>query len=194
MRPRTTRRRSSSEDAIRECGTSGADTGTSWARNRAFRESTSELLAYIDDDVVVDAGWARAVVRLFAENRDVMAVTGFVGPYGIETPAQQWFEDHGGFGRGFERRWLRHRQGESARRLPTPVRSAPGPTWSFAEAIFSDVGPFDPALGAGTVAEGGDDLDMFFRVLRAGGTLVYEPATMTRHRHRLDESGLRGIS
>jgi GT2 family glycosyltransferase len=165
--------------------------GLSWARNRAFQESTSELLAYIDDDVVVDAGWARAVVRLFAENRDVIAVTGFVGPYEIETPAQQWFEDHGGFGRGFERRWLRRRQGESGAALANTGTLGTGANMVFRKAIFHEVGLFDPALGAGTVAEGGDDLDMFFRILRAGGTLVYEPATMTRHRHRLDESGLR---
>ena len=165
--------------------------GTSRARNRAVRDSTSDLLAYIDDDVVVDRAWARAVVRLFAENADVMAVTGFVGPYEIETPAQQWFEDHGGFGRGFERRWLRYQQGESAATLANTGTFGGGGNCAFRRAIFSDVGPFDPALGGGTIAEGGEDLDMFFRVLRAGGTLVYEPAAMARHRHRLDEIGLR---
>jgi GT2 family glycosyltransferase len=165
--------------------------GTSWARNRAVRDSTSELLAYIDDDVVVDRRWARAVVRLFAENSDVMGVTGLVAPYEIETAAQQWFEDHGGFGRGFERRWLRRRQRGSAGALANTGTFGTGANVTFRRMILGDVGPFDPALGGGTVAEGGEDLDMFFRVLRAGGTLVYEPAAMVRHRHRRDESALR---
>jgi GT2 family glycosyltransferase len=165
--------------------------GTSWARNRAVSDSTSELLAYIDDDVVVDPAWARAVVRLFDENPDVMAVTGLVAPYEIETPAQQWFEDHGGFSRGFERRWLRRQQGKSAATLGNTGTFGTGANCAFRRSIFRDVGPFDPALGGGTVAEGGEDLDIFFRVLRAGGTLVYEPAAMARHRHRLDEDGLR---
>jgi GT2 family glycosyltransferase len=165
--------------------------GTSWARNRAVRESTSDLLGYIDDDVVVDPAWARAVVRLFDENPGVMVVTGFVAPYEIETPAQQWFENHGGFGRGFERRWLQRQQGQSPATYGNTGTFGTGANMTFRRTVLRDVGMFDPALGGGTIAEGGEDLDIFFRVLRAGGTLVYEPAAMARHRHRLDESGLR---
>ena len=42
---------------------------------------------------------------------------------------------------------------------------------------------FDPALGAGTTAKGGDDLAAFFDVIAAGHSLVYEPAAIVHHQH-----------
>jgi hypothetical protein len=46
------------------------------------------------------------------------------------------------------------------------------------------VGGFDPALDVGTPTNGGGDLDMLYRVLRAGHTVAYEPAAVVWHRHR----------
>src|SRR5690606_34847875 len=34
--------------------------GLDWARNRAIAEARGEIIAYTDDDVVVDPGWIRA--------------------------------------------------------------------------------------------------------------------------------------
>jgi hypothetical protein len=45
-------------------------------------------------------------------------------------------------------------------------------------------GGFDPALGAGTPTHGAEDLDIFFRIVTEGGTIVYEPGAVVRHRHR----------
>jgi hypothetical protein len=42
----------------------------------------------------------------------------------------------------------------------------------------------------GTVTHGGGDLEMFFRVLKEGYTLVYEPSALVRHRHRRDYAQL----
>ena len=90
--------------------------GLDWARNRAIEEAEGEILAYTDDDVVVDPGWVRALAALFAENPDVMAVTGLVVPYELETESQILFEMYGGFGRGFDRKWYRvGRKGERPR-------------------------------------------------------------------------------
>src|SRR5205823_5518251 len=50
---------------------------------------------------------------------------------------------------------------------------------------------FDPALGAGSPARGGDDLAAFFDVIAAGHRLVYEPTAVVRHRHRADYDSLR---
>ena len=81
--------------------------GLNWARNRAILEAHGEIIAYTDDDVVVDSRWVSALVRIFSENPEVMAMTGWVVPYEIETEAQFLFEEYGGFGRGFERKWYR---------------------------------------------------------------------------------------
>ena len=79
--------------------------GLNWARNRAIAEARGEIIAYTDDDVVVDPGWVRALAHVFAQHPEVMAVTGLVVPYELETEAQMFFERYGGFGRGFERKW-----------------------------------------------------------------------------------------
>ena len=79
--------------------------GLDHARNRAVIETTTDVLAFTDDDVVVDPGWSAAIARAFAEEPQLGALTGLVLPLQLATPAQQLFERLGGFGKGFVRRW-----------------------------------------------------------------------------------------
>ena len=62
---------------------------------------------------------------------------------------------------------------------------------AFRRSLFTRIGAFDPALDVGTPTRGGGDLDMFFRVLKEGHVLVYEPRAIVRHRHRRSMEGLR---
>jgi GT2 family glycosyltransferase len=166
--------------------------GLNWARNRAIIEARGEIIAYTDDDGVVDPGWVRTLVSVFTEDPDVMAVTGLVVPYELETEAQIFFEWHGGFGRGFERRWYRV-EPESGERWPYhgAGQFGTGANMAYRRSLFDQIGYFDPALDVGTVTNGGGDLEMFFRVLKEGYTLVYEPSAIVRHRHRRDYTQLR---
>jgi len=167
--------------------------GLDWARNRAIHEAIGDVVAFTDDDVIADALWVGALKRTFAEFPEAMAVTGLVLPYELETPAQLQFEEYGGFGRGFERRVFRVDQahGERAvRQHGGTGKFGTGANMAFRKTVFSEIGMFDPALDVGTVTNGGGDLDMFLRVLRAGHTLVYEPAALVRHRHRRERAAL----
>jgi GT2 family glycosyltransferase len=166
--------------------------GLDWARNRAILEARGELLAYTDDDVIVDPGWVSALVRVFTADPEVMAVTGLVIPDELETEAQRLFEIYGGFGRGFCRQWYR----ASSTRPLAPVHGGTGKfgtgaNMAFRRQMFDRIGGFDPALDVGTCTNGGGDLEMFFRVLKHGHTLVYEPAALVRHRHRRTYEQLR---
>jgi GT2 family glycosyltransferase len=166
--------------------------GLNWARNRAIIEARGEVIAYTDDDVVVDPGWVRALASVFAENPEVMAVTGLVVPYELETEAQLLFERHGGFGRGFKREWYRLDRGSGKRwKYYGTGRFGTGANMAYRRSLFDQIGYFDPALDVGTVTNGGGDLEMFFRVLKEGHTLVYEPSAIVRHRHRRDYAQLR---
>jgi O-antigen biosynthesis protein len=166
--------------------------GLDWARNRAILEAKGEILAYTDDDVVVDPGWVKGLAQVFSENPDVMAVTGLVVPYELETESQLLFELYGGFGRGFERRWFRATPDKP---LPWQLLGAgqfgTGANMAYRRSVFEKIGYFDPALDVGTLTNGGGDLEMFFRVLKAGYALVYEPQAMLRHRHRREYQRLK---
>ncbi|MEP9410712.1 MAG: glycosyltransferase [Candidatus Brocadia sp.] len=168
--------------------------GLDWARNRAVIESSGEIIAYTDDDVVVDSGWIKAIAAVFAENAEVMAVTGLVVPYELETEAQILFERCGGFGRGFERKWCRVdiESGERAAALHGSTgKYGTGANMAYRRGLFYQIGYFDTALDVGTVTGGGGDLEMFFRVLKAGYALVYEPGAIVRHCHRRNYAQLR---
>jgi GT2 family glycosyltransferase len=166
--------------------------GLSYARNAGFAAATGDILIAIDDDVVAPPGWLERLLASFARP-DVMAVTGHVLPLELETRAQCWFEAYGGLGKGFMRReangdWFRGR------------RTA-APTWelgatanaAFRASVFRDprVGMLDEALGAGTPAGCSEDTYLFYRMLKAGHTIVYEPTAWVWHRHRRDDRALR---
>lgn len=160
--------------------------GLGWARNRALAEATGEILAFTDDDVVVDAGWVEALAAVFQEDAQVGAVTGLVLPLELETRAQRLFEDYRSFGRGHERIHARMSPGAGpvAARYGLTGSFGAGANMAFRRRVLEELGGFDPCLGPGTLSRGGDDLEMYFRVLKTGHALVYEPAAVVRHRHR----------
>jgi glycosyltransferase involved in cell wall biosynthesis len=168
--------------------------GLDRARNRAIVESRGEIIAYTDDDVSVDPAWLHAIANAFLEEPDAMCITGLVVPDEVDTEAQVLFERYGGFGRGFDRNVFRVdlESGQSTARLYGGTgRFGTGANMAFRRCFFDAAGPFDPGLDVGTPANGGGDLDMFFRVLKSGASLVYEPAAIVRHRHRRDLPALR---
>src|SRR5512140_3654928 len=159
--------------------------GRDWARNRALAEARGAIIAFTDDDVIVDQGWIEAIVDLFVDAPNVHAVTGLVVPFELESAAQQDFERYGGFGRGFARVWHVAGAHHGAGRFGT------GANMAFRRALFDEIGGFDPSLDVGTPADGGGDLEMFFRILQEGHMLVYEPRAVVRHRHRREPERLR---
>jgi GT2 family glycosyltransferase len=165
--------------------------GLNWARNRAIIEARGDIIAFTDDDVVVDPGWVKALAAVFDEEPEAMAVTGSVVPYELETESQELFERYGGFCRGFERRWYHANSAPLARVHGMTGRYGAGANMAYRSNLFKNIGCFDPALDMGTVTNGGGDLEMFFRVLKGGYCLVYEPNALVRHRHRRDYDNLR---
>jgi ABC-type polysaccharide/polyol phosphate export permease/GT2 family glycosyltransferase len=170
--------------------------GLDIARNRALWATTSEVIAFLDDDAQADPGWVRSVVEGFAATPEAAAVTGLILPLELETPAQELFEANGGFGRGFKRRVLPHDRsrllGLHAPMVAEVLGAGCGCNMAFRTVVLKDLGGFDEALDAGRPLLGGGDLDMMYRVMRAGHALVYEPRAMVRHRHRRSEAQLAG--
>jgi GT2 family glycosyltransferase len=166
--------------------------GLDFARNRAVREATGELLAFVDDDVVVDRGWLAGLMDAWACNPDAGAFTGLILPLELETEAQILFEWRGGFRRGF--RTVRWHQ-DQYRDDPIYPRGAgifgTGANMAFRRDVLIEIGGFDEALDTGRPLPGGGDLDIYYRILRAGYALIYEPVYLIFHQHRREMKALR---
>jgi cellulose synthase/poly-beta-1,6-N-acetylglucosamine synthase-like glycosyltransferase len=149
------------------------------------------FVAFTDDDVLVDRYWLAELIQGFAAAPNVGCVTGMIAPAEIETQAQDWTEQFG-FKKGFQRR-IFDRQ---LRPTPSPLYPytagtfGSGANMAFRTEALRKMGGFDPALGAGSKALGGDDLAAFFGIIAHGYTLVYEPSAIVYHRHRRDYAGL----
>jgi glycosyltransferase involved in cell wall biosynthesis len=165
--------------------------GLDWARNRAIQEANGEIIAYTDDDVEADSLWVQALAGHFA-NPEVMCITGLVAPAELETEAQKLFEDYGGFGRGFHMRY--YTMGLRERWPYWPLAAGnfgTGCNMAYRKSLFDKIGGFDEALDVGTPSSGAGDHDMFYRTLRAGYLLVYEPQALIWHYHRRELTKLR---
>jgi GT2 family glycosyltransferase len=166
--------------------------GLAAAHNRALREVTAPIVAFTDDDVVVDSHWLSRLVAGFGVAPDVGCVTGMIFPLERETAAQALVEQSIGFNKGFEQRLFRDdRFTDDDPLFPYAAgRFGSGANMAFRTESLLAIGGFDAALGTGTRARGGDDLAAFFDIVSAGLALVYEPAAVVFHAHRRDEAAL----
>jgi len=162
--------------------------GLSSAQNRGIVEARGEIIAFTDDDVVLDTHWLAGLVRGFTKAENVACVTGLVVPLELETPTQVWFEEFGGFNRGFiQRIFDRTRKRNNTSLYPfTAGMFGAGATMAFTAEFLQREKGFDPALGPGTPSGGGGDLAAFFQVIMRGNRLVYEPTSLAYHEHRRD--------
>lgn len=167
--------------------------GLAYARNAGFVACTGDIAIATDDDVTVPPDWIEKLVAPFARS-DVMIVTGNVLPLELETPSQHFFELYGGLGRGFKRfevdgDWF---DSFKLRAVPTWELGATANA-AFRCTIFADpkLGLMDEALGPGMPSGVGEDTYVFYKVLKAGYTIVYEPEAFVWHKHRRDMAALR---
>jgi glycosyltransferase involved in cell wall biosynthesis len=142
--------------------------GVDRARNAGWRRTGHDAVLFVDDDVVVDAGWADALVAALASDPPAGFVTGRIdalpGGHSMERPVAIKDDDE-------------------AARLDASSTGTLGHSASLAvrRAALEDVGGFDEAMGAGARFQSSPEVDLFDRLFAAGWVGRYEPAARAWH-------------
>lgn len=149
--------------------------GLSASRNAAIQCATHPIVAFTDDDCVPDADWLHALAAGFDGAEAPDAVTGRVLPLGPERPGMY----------AVSTRASRIRRVYRGRALPWMVGS--GGNAAVRRTWLQRVGGFDEQLGAGAPGRSAEDLDLFYRLLRAGATMRFEPDAIVLHERQSGE-------
>jgi GT2 family glycosyltransferase len=167
--------------------------GLAYARNAGILASQGEIIVTTDDDVIAPCDWLEKLIAPLADER-VKVATGNVLPLELETEAQRLFEVYGGLGRGThplmaDRSWVSQFK---CRALPT-WRLGATANAAFHASIFGhpQIGLMEETLGAGMPSGVGEGTYLFYKVLKAGYTICYQPAAFVWHRHRREMGSLR---
>lgn len=145
--------------------------GAARARNRGYRESTGDLVAFLDDDVVVHPDWLETVFSVFEDPDAALAYGQVLVPdslvdavnQGNIVPALVWSD-------------------RNVLRRPAPFR-----LWGMSanmvarRSALDRIGGFDETLGVGGVCRAGEDFDFSYRVWNTGLAIVNEPALRVDH-------------
>ena len=140
------------------------------ALNRLIPTAKGSILAFLDDDVEVAAGWLRATQDFFLRHGfDVMQGC-ILFPPAVQHDAE------------FQRAWNRYRTivyvnfGDQVKQ----IRDLTGANMAVRREVFDQVGLFDERIGPG---QSGTSMDVEFcqRILRRGLRIGYQPQSVVYH-------------
>lgn len=149
--------------------------GLSRAYNTAVSLTSSEILAFTDDDCVVPTDWVTTIAAAFANDPDADLL------YGQVLPLTTLPDDNSLIP------WLP---------IEAPERMGPdsrfrvfgmGANFAARRRLFERIGPFDEVLGGGGALRSSQDFDMAYRTWRGGSVIVLRPEVQIRHDGRREE-------
>lgn len=167
--------------------------GKSEAMNLAIASLPSEFIAFFDDDIIlINEHWLDQLLSNFVDE-EVAYVSGRVIAAETKSEAQERWEKKGALDKGskklvvgkdFFQRFYLH---------GVPVQFVTmGANHIVKRDILQEVGAHDERFGPGQAIEGaGADLDLTYKVLKAGHKVVYDPEALVAHFHPEDLSELR---
>jgi glucosyl-dolichyl phosphate glucuronosyltransferase len=147
--------------------------GIAHARNRGIQEARGDIIAFTDDDVIVDNYWIQHIEMAFKEHADAACVGGKIVPI-WEIPKPQWLKPN-----------LYHMvalldYGDSVAYLDAP--DIWGANFAVRSEVFAKYGLFDSKLGRlPNKLYVGEDTEFVHRLLKANERILYYPLSIIYH-------------
>lgn len=141
--------------------------GVNRARNTGWRSAYSQLLAFVDDDVVVDPSWANAFVRSAIDNPSAAFITG-------RSTALDGASSHTEVA-------TKNDDAPALLDRTTTGDLGHGNNLLVRASALAVVGGWDEAMGVGARFKSAPETDLYDRLFAAGFTGRYEPAALAHH-------------
>jgi GT2 family glycosyltransferase len=142
--------------------------GLSACRNIGVKHSQGEIVAFVDDDVMLNSNWSCAILNAFKSLHGIIGATGPAYPYWVDGKAD-WLPEELDWLIGCTR-WFRYN-------VPVEVRNCWGMNMCFAREAFEQAGFFSLQAGfvTGRAIDGriGEDVEFSLRVRRLTGKKLY---------------------
>jgi hypothetical protein len=142
--------------------------GLAVAQNSGVEAAGCDWIAVTDDDCIVHENWLAVITKAVKEH-PVDAITGRVLPQKAE---------------GEKRLPVSSRVSNEARLFAgksAPWHVGSGNNFAVRRCVFLALGGCDQRLGPGSPGLGGVDMDLFYRLLRSGAKIWYEPSALVFH-------------
>ena len=145
--------------------------GLGAAQNLAVATTTMPVVAVLDDDCVAHPEWIARIAAHLDSGLPLHFVAGRVLPLGDAAYLVPVSSRASTVRRDFR-----------TRARPWDVGS--GNNFAFRREWFERVGGCDERLGPGSPGRGAVDIDLFYRLLRAGASVAYEPDLVVYHERK----------
>lgn len=142
--------------------------GKGVALNTALARCRGTVVAFTDDDCVVDPGWVQAIAEAFERDPGLAAIGGRVelyDPADLPTAIRTSTVPH------------------DVRSPEDVYDSVIGANMAFRRSALERLGGFDTRMGPGGMGPSDEDTDLVYRTIRTGGRVRYVPEALVRHAH-----------
>jgi GT2 family glycosyltransferase len=158
-------------------------TGKSKGLNEAIAFSSASLLAFTDDDCLVDKNWLKTIFETFQKEKKIVGLFGRTNPHqpikhkGLTCPST-----------------FDHRE---SKYISQPCKHWEeigfGNNMAWRRSFFQELGLFKEWLGPGSIGSNAEDAEIALRALINGKMLLFEPKMRIAHNKWLNKKELQKL-
>ena len=155
--------------------------GASKAKNFGIKKSKGEILAFTDDDCIIDRYWLKNIYESFKKNQNIIGIFGKVLPY----------QPHLHRGKICPCTFLSNKKKTINRICFHWKNIGFGNNMAFRKEIFEKMDGFKEWLGPGSIGSNAEDAEFALRLLSKGYKILYNPEIKVYHNRWLTKEEFR---